>query len=72
MIMEVNRAIWAYKKRNNIGVREGIGGAVILVPQLLERATLDLESLHRTPVRVYVEPPANAERLVEDVYIVRT
>jgi valyl-tRNA synthetase len=70
-IIEVNKAVWAYKRKNNIRIREGIGDAVILVPQLLERAARDLEALHKTPVRVYIEPPANAIKLTEDVYILK-
>ncbi len=70
-IMEVNKAIWAYKKKNNIRIREGIEGAVILIPQILEHAIRDLEALHRTPVRVYSEPPANAIKLTEETYMIK-
>ncbi len=71
-ILEVNSAVWAYKKGRGLKLSAPITDAVILIPARLKEAIGDLEAMHKAEFAVYEgEPSAGAERLGSITYIMR-
>ena len=69
-VMELNSAVWSYKKSRNMGLGARLN-AVLYIPPELEPFAKDLKSMHRVE-RVEVlrgEVPSNAIKLIEGVYL---
>ena len=69
LIMEVNTAIWSWKKRNNLRLSSPITGKKVYVSKKLEPYLYDLSLMHRAEFIATDEPPGNAEKLTDNVYI---
>ncbi len=70
LIMEANKAVWAYKKEKGLKLVQPLTGAVILVPEAIEPAIRDLASMHKAVFRAYTDaPPEGARRLTENIYV---
>ncbi len=70
-IVEVNKAIWAYKKKTGLKLREPLEGVTIMVPEELGETIDSLERLHKTKIKTYKEPPEGGEQVAPGIYIVR-
>ncbi len=67
-IMEINKALWAYKKSRGMKLKESIEG-IVAIDGRLKSYIKDLEALHKSMFTVY---EGKGERIVEGVYIVST
>ncbi|MEM4845491.1 MAG: valine--tRNA ligase [Acidilobaceae archaeon] len=70
-IIEINKAIWSYKRKLKLRLKDKIENTLILVSKDLEEVLLDLESLHNTKFKTYIEPPKGAESIAPGVYVVK-
>ncbi len=66
-IMEVNSAVWAWKKKNGLRLSQPIEGKKLYVPEELEPFAKDFEDLHH--VEVVVGKPSTGEEIAPNVYL---
>ena len=68
--MEVNSAIWGYKKRSNISFAQPIEG-VVFIPEEMKPLADDIKELHRLEEIRFGKPKVKALKIDEDVYLVK-
>ena len=68
MIMDINSAVWAWKKKNNIKFYEKLD-KTLYVPAKLEPFKHELEDIHHMKVVATDSPPPDSEELAREVYI---
>ncbi|HIQ55285.1 MAG TPA: valine--tRNA ligase, partial [Pyrodictium sp.] len=68
MIMDINSAVWAWKKKNNIKFYEKLD-KTLYVPAKLEPFKHELEDIHHMKVVATDSPPPDSEELARGVYI---
>lgn len=70
-VVNVDSAIWSYKKKNNMKLSEPLKERVY-VPRILEGVIDELRDLHKLEnIELYEEPPANSMEIGGGVYIAR-
>jgi len=70
-LIQVNSAVWKYKKENNISFSEPLEG-VLYLPNEYEAISEDLKTLHRIRKIAFGKPPENMKQvtLAEGIYLV--
>ena len=72
VIMQVNSAVWTYKKSRGMRLSEPLEGVKVYVPSSIQGALKDLKALHRAEFEVYEEkPPEGAEEIGPGVYLAK-
>ncbi|NOZ88918.1 MAG: valine--tRNA ligase [Crenarchaeota archaeon] len=69
-VMEINAAVWSWKKKLGLKLSESPPGYKLYLDPSLADYAVDLQYLHHMPVAVG-EPPAGAEKLTDKAYIAR-
>ena len=73
LLVEVNSAIWSYKKKNNIRFKEPLPGKVLL-PEKIRPLEKDLVKLHHITNYAYYkegEKPENAVEIGAEIYLMK-
>ncbi len=68
-IIEVNRDVWSFKKRQGLKLKSPIKEVTLLIPRELESFMRELRELHKTEFQIYKEKPENAEIIGSLVYL---
>ncbi|MEB3789619.1 MAG: valine--tRNA ligase [Desulfurococcales archaeon] len=68
-IIRINKAIWSAKKLKGIKLSQPLDKQVVIVIPKIKDVVKDLEKMHKTTIRIVENPPENAERIEEDIFI---
>lgn len=72
-VIELNKAIWGYKRERGLKLSQPIEDAVVYAPKELESVLPDIIAMHKVKVEVYdSEPPAGAKPVGDGFYILET
>ncbi len=69
MLVKVNSEVWNYKRSRGLKLSEPIEDKVLLVPSTLAGVLDELQDLHKCKFETYTEPPQDAEKVGEVVYV---
>ncbi|MCE4621843.1 MAG: valine--tRNA ligase [Desulfurococcales archaeon] len=70
-IIELNKAIWGYKRERGLKLVDPIEDAVVYVPEEMSAAIKDIEAMHKIKVETYTgNPPEGAKEIGDGFYIV--